>query len=388
MKRSLLVVFYGDIQGYPPTINMVNFLMSKGVEITILCRICKNPDDIFLQRPKIIQVSGEIGITEQMNGSPILKSRLYLKFMLNFCIQRIKNSSDLLLYDSIAFCYFAISKKIFKKRVIWYHNHDVIEEPNNRFSLQRFFYKIEQNNLKRIDFLTLPSIERLTYFETKETTFNFFLLPNYPSKFFYQKYAMVKKLDQNYFRIIFQGSIGEGHGLEEIIPLIGWNNLINKNIQLILKGKISNEYKQKLQAIAKKNKNDSYLEFHGYSSYQKVPELASTCHLGIAIFTKDDIMNKTLGSASNKIYEYAAVGLPILYFDNEHFNKYLGDYKWSLPTKLSKESILLNIKYAHEHFDIISPLAFNSFYNEFNFEKMAEKFYLRILDNKKSRILN
>lgn len=349
--------------------------MSKGVDITILCRICKNPEDIFLQRPKIIEVSGEISIEEQMNGSPILKLMLYLKFMYSFCIQRIKKRSDLLLYDPIAFCYYAISKKFFKKRVIWYHNHDIIEEPNNRFSLQRIFYTIHQNNLKVIDFLTLPSIERLTYFETKETKFNFFFLPNYPSKSFYQKFQIVKKLHQNNFRIIFQGSIGEGHGLEEIIPLLGWNNLINKNIQLILKGKISDDYKEKLEDLAKKNNNDSYLEFHGYSSYQKVPELASTCHLGIAIFAKQDIMNRTLGSASNKIYEYAAVGLPVLYLENEHFQKYLGQYKWALPTKLSKESILENIQLVNEQFDVISPLTFNSFENEFNFEKNAEGCY-------------
>jgi hypothetical protein len=375
MKKKLLVVYYGDIQGYPPTINMINFLMSKGIEITILCRICQNPNDIFFKIPKIIEVSSNIGIEEQMKGSSILKLILYFKFMFNFIKQRIINQSDLLLYDPIALCYYALLKRFFKKRFVWYHNHDIIEKPDKKISLQKFFYYIEQNNIKEIDLLTLPSIERLSFFNRDNPRFKFFLLPNYPSKFFYGRFNFVKKINQNHFRIIFQGSIGEGHGLEQIIPILGWNKQINKNIQLILKGKISDLYKHRLEILAKKYKNEGNIEFHGYSSYLKVPELSSKCHLGIAIFSKDDIMNSTLGSASNKIYEYAAVGLPILYLDVEHFNKYLENYSWALPTDLTEESLLKNIQLVDNQFEVLSNLALQSFNRYFNFEKNADLFY-------------
>ena len=65
-----------------------------------------------------------------------------------------------------------------------------------------------------------------------------------------------------------------------------------------------------------------------------------TYHIGIGIHRKEDIMNKTLGTSSNKIYEYAAAGLPVLLYDNQQFRNYLGKYKWAFFTDCSKASLI------------------------------------------------
>ena len=68
------------------------------------------------------------------------------------------------------------------------------------------------------------------------------------------------------------------------------------------------EYRRELEQLAAGNGVENRLVFAGFGPYREVPELASSCAVGLGIFTGQDMMNRTLGTASNKIYEYAAVG--------------------------------------------------------------------------------
>ena len=112
--------------------------------------------------------------------------------------------------------------------------------------------------------------------------------------------------------------------------------------------------------------------FHSYTSYNKVPEITSRSHIGIAIYQKNDVMNSTLGSASNKIYEYAACGLPILYFESEHYKKYLDKYEWAFATDLSEISLRNCIESIASNYEYFSKKAKADFENEFNYEKVFE----------------
>jgi hypothetical protein len=80
-------------------------------------------------------------------------------------------------------------------------------------------------------------------------------------------------------------------------------------------------------------------------------------------------MNKTLGTASNKIYEYAACGLPILVYDNQQFRKYLSNYKWVVFTDGSVDSINTSIKHIVDNYIELSTQARKDFDLFFNFEK-------------------
>jgi hypothetical protein len=80
-------------------------------------------------------------------------------------------------------------------------------------------------------------------------------------------------------------------------------------------------------------------------------------------------MHVTLGTASNKLYEYAALGLPVLYLGREHFNRYLGLYPWAVPVELSPESITRAIAGIMSRFAYYSASAHESFAKELNFER-------------------
>jgi glycosyltransferase involved in cell wall biosynthesis len=138
---------------------------------------------------------------------------------------------------------------------------------------------------------------------------------------------------------------------------------------LVLVGIASSEYKAELESLANTNETDNFLEMIDFTPYGRLPSITSTCHIGIAIFTSKDIMNSTLGTASNKIYEYIACGLPIIYYDTAYFREHLGKYEWAIPTDLSPESLKKAIHHIATNFDELSQKAIESFENELNFEK-------------------
>ena len=112
----------------------------------------------------------------------------------------------------------------------------------------------------------------------------------------------------------------------------------------------------------------SQVFFYELTSYREVPQLAASCHVGIGIHSKTDIMHTTLGTSSNKIYEYAAAGLPVLVYDNEHFREHLDAYPWALFTDCSNSSLTGCIEKIISGYDHMSEQAYKSFTGQLNYE--------------------
>lgn len=372
-NASVLILFYADIQGFPPTINLINFLKKKVKNIILVNRSQFLID--FGKNVQIQSVGRKYSVKDQMHGSYTLKAYLYLKFIiLTFKSLYFNKPNIVIVIDPVAlFLYRVVNFFSFRKSYLWYHNHDVLQPSQNIFHLNYWVSYIERISFKDIDMFTLPSIERLIYFPINKLKGEYFVLPNYPSLEFYNDFYNKRTFNQKEFNIIYQGTISENHGIEEVMYLLGYNSEINKTIILNLKGRIDSSYKNYLFTLATKLNCLEYLRFHDYTTYSEVPVLASKCQLGIAIFKSNDIMNSTLGSASNKIYEYAAVGTPVIYLKKEHFISYLNERKWAFSTDLSLLSLINIVKSVNNDFVNISFDAYNDFQNDFNFEKMISK---------------
>jgi hypothetical protein len=80
-------------------------------------------------------------------------------------------------------------------------------------------------------------------------------------------------------------------------------------------------------------------------------------------------VSKTLGTASNKIYEYAASGLPVILYDIEQFTKYLGVYPWAFFCDASESGLKTVLDQILPVVDTVGMEARNSFEENMNFEK-------------------
>lgn len=377
MKPNLVIAFYAYQEHYPPTLNAIDQLADMFNEIYVLYRNHEHPPNWSYPKNVVLCPSGDaVRVKAHEAASPLKKLGYFVKFVRQLTgLINSKKPAVVLLYDPHALSSYSFARKFTNgKEKVWYHNHDVLEyRSKNPISLTSISQRREPRMFPHIDLFTLPSEERKKYFPMEKLKGNYFFLPNLPSVSFYGKSVANGSRATSDIRIIFQGNLCAGHGFEEIISLLPLK-LNGRNVKLVLAGWLRGTYKDDLLNLIEKKGVQEYVEFSGFVPYKELPKLTASCHIGNAIYADlSGVMHSTVGTASNKIYEYAAVGIPVLYFDDPHFKKHLGKYEWAIATDLSKSSLLESLKKIVGQYEDLSSHALVTFREELNYEKHFQK---------------
>jgi hypothetical protein len=368
-KRAVVGI-YIDPDFYPPTINAILNLAEQFQEVIVISRN-NTPGDYAYPSNVHLKKIGKSCSVREMEKQPVwIKVGSFLNFL--FCLLHYTRSSKtslVVLYDSIALYGFYLVKNLSKytHKKIWYHNHDMPDKVlRNQFSVGGLAAKYEATGMKFIDFFSLPSKDRLDSYPEIKSGITVFIIPNYPSLKVYNSQPATKKED-GVIRIIFQGFIGLGLCLEKFIELLP-EKINGKTLQLILKGSVKEEYKTFLNGFAEKLSVTGKLSWIPIGPYFELIEVTSSCDIGIGINMNTDTISKTLGTASNKIYEYAASGLPVILFDNTQYRKYLDKYEWAFFTDGSLNSLKENIELISKNLPHLAKEARLDFEQDLNFE--------------------
>lgn len=368
-KKNLVIGIYSHAELYPPTINAIHQLAPLFDKIVLIQRA--NLENNWPYPSNVIVLSqGKLMSARQQEALPLYKKvQLFAEFTIAL-LYNIKKyfPKCVLLYDPLALYLFdRIRPLVSKKIIVWYHNHDVADlNLVRKYSVSWFAFRAEKRIFKYLSIFTLPSLDRLVNFPMTSSSAKHFVIKNYPRCSFYSNFYNRKALDK-VVKLVFQGHVSDNHGLEQIINLLS-QKVKGYSLQLVIKGPCLPQYRLTLEQIANNLNVANQVEFFGVTSYAEVPKVASTCHIGIGIHAKDDIMNVTLGTASNKLYEYAALGLPILYYDKEYFTRYLSKYQWAIATLLDEASLLASIEKIINDYDELSLAAHSDFLQSLNFE--------------------
>ncbi|MEO5995903.1 MAG: glycosyltransferase [Chitinophagaceae bacterium] len=381
ITKNLVIAIYFHPEAYPPTLNAIGELSDCFDNLSIIHRPHLKGSWVYPPNVQAIP-SGKYISSINQEKSPLQKKiRFFFEFtrsLLREC--RCKKPVVILVYDNLSLFAYHLIRPLLHNHKIWYHNHDVTEPGVLRkFSIGWFAARKELKAFKYLDIFSLPTNERLQYFPMDNFKGKYFFIPNYPSKYFYASFYKIKTIGEP-LRLIFQGSIGPYHGIEEIIPLLK-ESIDGYGLELILKGPCRDEYKQLCTDLAEKHGVRKKVFFLGVTPYAEVPLAGSTCHIGIGILAKNDIMNTTLGTASNKLYEYAAVGLPVIYYNRPNFTQFLSKYIWALPTELDTIEIKKKISLIIRSYEQLSFAAHEDFMQHLNYETgfVKIKSYIRNL---------
>jgi glycosyltransferase involved in cell wall biosynthesis len=363
MKR-VLVSIYIDPEFYPPTKNAILELASQVDEVLVLTRNQFISEvNIYPKNVRFIKIGSYMTVQESEKINFFRKIHGFFSYWMNYhYIILSKGIDTVILYDSIPLLVFFFGVKC-KSITFWYHNHDMPDaQLSRKYSFGWLSAIFEHKAMKKIKYFSLPSKDRLMYYPNWIRMEDFFYIPNYP------RLAQFKDINQNQrfeeFTIIFQGAIGEGHGLEDLISVISQV----PDVKLVLKGPVRVDYRDKLIKLALNNKVEDRIRFKGLTSYNELIELTSKCHLGIAIHQGKDEVSKTLGTASNKIYEYLACGLPIILHNNEQFRKNLNSEHHVFFYNGKPEELLEIIKKVQNNFNQLSANARQNFITNYTFE--------------------
>lgn len=369
-SRILVIAIYSHPDYYPPTLNAVECLAQVYEKVYIVHRNItgfswKYPDNV-----ELLKTGESINVREAEKKSFFYKLSSFFRFsrLLAATIRKTK-AHTLLIYDYMPLLSYRLFRfSIPRPAVLWYHNHDVADPTYLRkYSLSWQAWKTERRIFPELSLFSLPALERKVYFPIEKLKGRFFFLPNFPARMVYGNYNTGEKKLTGDIRILYQGSIGTGHGIEEIIAILN-TTIEGRGLNLVLKGFVSEVYKNELLQLAEEYRVKDRIHFLPPTDYSEVIRNAFTCHIGIGIHKKQDIMNKTLGTASNKIYEYMAAGMPVLIYDNDHFRSMLRNRRWAFFTDTSRNSLIECLQSIISDYPALSKAALSDFESEFNFE--------------------
>ncbi|MDQ3846999.1 MAG: hypothetical protein M3342_23740 [Bacteroidota bacterium] len=365
---KVLIAIYSHPEFYPPTLNAIDEISKTAQEIFILSRNIKATEWKYPAQVKI-RLSGKFKPVHVVQyESKLWKCLSFIKFTFHFyrLLQKLK-PDWVICYDAIPLLAFRIARSFsFSKAKVWYHSHDVHEQVPGKISISKLAALSEKEFFPSIDLFSLPSEERLAFFPIQNLKKNYFILPNYPSKTWYN--GKLRALPDKELKFIYQGYINYGHGLEEFISYIE----IDPTIFLTIIGPGNPVFINELHTLIKEKKLEAQVHLRSAVSYHKLINITKRHHVGIATHLPMCIGYKTAAKASNKIYEYAALGLPVFFYDIEHYKSHLSNYKWAIATDLSIENIGKQINFIRQNYYMLSASALQDFESNLNFEKAFE----------------
>ena len=368
-KNSIIIAVYSHPEFYPPTLNAIQELSKQFDTVFVLSRNVLKSEWDYPPNIQLIKSGKFRTIRDTENSNMIVKAISFLTFTVHFFKLLIREKPSFVQVCDVIplFSLYLIRKIKVVKVKIWYHNHDVAEiSLCRKYSIGWLASKYEENMFPVIDIFTLPSEDRKQFFKMEKLYGRYYLLPNFPAKYYYN-FNYDNILDDSPINLIYQGSVGPGHGLEFICSVLD-SIVVERKLYLNIIGKINPKfYEELIGKLPQKNCIDN-LRVYGQISYAELIKLNIKNSIGIAILEPKNINFKFAGTASNKIYEYAAKGIPILYFDNEYYNNYLADIKWAFPVKLEKESIINALNKILVDYNNLSDNANIDFQQKLNYE--------------------
>jgi hypothetical protein len=386
MRKSgiLIIAVYSHIEAYPPSLNAAHHLASIFERIIILVpNVMQSkwsyPENVELKPfGKYTEVSavGKKSIFEKI--AYFVRYGIYLSNLI-----KVNKPKLVLLYDPLSFSALNLfsGKEILKGRIpIWYHNHDVMDAKElPKFSLMWIGRQLELRYFSRITFFSLPNKVRLQYFPTQLLQHPTVILPNYPSLQIYGKQYIAKESPEDVLKLIFQGQISRSNSLESFVRILN-NKIRGKNIELHLAGDVDPNYMDSLQSLANELHVTHRLIFHGLLPYGDLPHLTAGCHIGIAVYGSHNTMVKTMSTASNKIFEYASLGLPVIINKRSDMEQEFAQYRWICFSEIAEKDLMNCLTDMTDAYDQLSAFARKDIEASLNFDVYFGPFMKKIAD--------
>jgi glycosyltransferase involved in cell wall biosynthesis len=368
--KRIVVAIYIDPDFFPPTINAILNLAEVAEEVVVISRNNSVADFPYPANVSLKKIGKKVSVRDSEKQSVFMKTFYLLKFVFTFrSYAKSKKTELVLVYDTLALFGFFLIKFVRQKRKIWYHNHDMPDRAKlSKCSIGGLAAKYEEKAMQYIHFFSLPSKDRLQYFPKLLPSIPVFIIPNYPSLRVYQQENVNKELKEP-VRIIYQGFIGKGHSLEECILLLQ-EKINGFGLQLVLKGSVTSQYKGYLNTLADQYQVRDQLIWEGIGPYNELPALTGFCEIGIGINMNTDPVSLAQATASNKIYEYAASGLPVVLYNSKQFINQLQQYDWISFSDGSVESLKEKLYGIIKNWQKLSKSARRDFQETLNFENV------------------
>lgn len=203
------------------------------------------------------------------------------------------------------------------KKIVYDAHELIIPEEGKTFSLrQKLFYYFEKSIIKKVDLLICASSERakimVDHYALKSSPNPIRNISQLTINNDEETNKIVDSLEVFFakpgYTIVYAGVVNKSRKIDELVDSVGQ---LAPSCKLLVVG--GGDFLEGLKMIAAKYPNMESA-FTGKVPYKALGAILSKCDVGFIYYPCDTLNN--IYCASNKIYEYASVGLPILSNDN------------------------------------------------------------------------
>ena len=325
-KNKIGIVIYANPDEYPPTVSAVNIL-SREFDIIIICRNQNKtevsyPDNVGLYRLGKLKTSRE----KESQGRAI-KVFEYAMFVLRAIFYlRFYGCKVIYSYDMHGFIAGFFASRLGKRIALVYHNHDLYELEGAKGS-SRIVKRLELRFARFADKIVFPDANRAKLFQEEA---KLKILPdiaiNAPQVIKRLPFNRLKELllskgiNEDVKVVLYQGEISESHAVLEVIKSMPvWLD----NAILLLAGRIRKDFYVEVSNLAETLKLRKRVLIMPFISYSKIFSYTVGAYIGLAFYKAQDINKVFNAGASNKIFEYLAMGVPTITNDSPYLRNLL-----------------------------------------------------------------
>jgi glycosyltransferase involved in cell wall biosynthesis len=383
MKPRLLITIYANPDYYPPTVYAVR-LLSCYFAVHILCR---NMDQPFQEWPPEVTIErfGEYASARAKEGANAAAKLIeYAKFAARtrVLIKQMRPAA-IYSYDPYAFVATMLGRVGRRPLPVIFHSHELPETQNLSWgSLENWVVRAALISTKSADAVVFPEKNRARHWLTAAADLRVpTIVPNCPDQRYFPAPADWSDTIAARYRAreaVYVGYASADNGHLDALRALAMTD----GIRMRVIGGFRPEFEASFNELARELRVNERLSVDGWLALDELRARASRASVGLSIYKPVTKSLEYVASASNKLFEYAAMGLPVIVPNRENYRDFLGDAEWVTYADVEQpESFaraLTSIFDDRERYVAMSRAARGAFETEYNYERVFEPVLERI----------
>jgi len=210
------------------------------------------------------------------------------------------------------------------------------------------------------------------------------IVPNCPGRSYYPGPADWNETIAMRYRareVVYVGYASAANGHLEGLRALA---MTDGSIRMRVIGGYLAEFEASFNALGRELGVTDRVRLDGWLALDELRARASRASVGLALHKPATKNLEYLGSASNKLFEYAAMGLPVVVPDRESYRGFLGDAEWVTYADIedpgSIARAITSIFADRERYATMSRAARRAFEEQYNYERVFAPVLDRIFE--------